>query len=423
MHNNVPIQLLTLCLVTVVYSLLLTGLTTIRMYVGLSLGSCLILTIFVVIDCYPEKRFLVSTNDHQRFFCFPPISYCHLQCPNGYTNSSNGCLLCQCRSPSQGVTSAPYHPQAPQSYIPNSLSPGTLTSGSAKPGSQTSGSFTSGYNMFTNPCQPQQMFCSLTCPHGFLTGNNGCHFCFCASAPHGTKAPPTTTSGPLTLLNNPCVASHHHCALQCNNGYLKGPYNCNYCLCKPDGLVITVNNTVAPTMTSKPTSPNPTGIVLPNPCIPNQLPCAMSCANGFVKGPQDCQYCLCAPSTVTTTTRPTTSISADVKPAVSHDSHKNASVASLPVASTISPDVANECIIATTICQLKCSGGFMIDPQHCTFCVCKDEMYNKTGIHKSDEPMILLQNPCVEEMDSCRIFCMTGYLRGPKDCQYCACRH
>ncbi|XP_021359095.1 antistasin-like isoform X2 [Mizuhopecten yessoensis] len=390
-----------------------------KMKFGHLLESWFILSICILIECYPEKRFLISSSDKERLFCFPPISYCHLQCTNGYLNNPTGCPICQCRSQTQVSTGMPtnsmsYQTQAPQSYVPQSMSSGSLPSGP----------LSSGYNMFSNPCQPQQMFCSLTCPNGFLTGNNGCHFCFCASAPQGTKAPPTTTSGPLTILNNPCVASQHHCGLQCNYGYLKGPTNCNYCLCAPPGLVITVNTTVAPTSTTQLTSPTPTGVILPDPCVPSQSSCAMQCANGFVKGPQDCQYCLCAPSTVatTTTTSSPTSISAHAKP-LSHDSHGNSSATSLPVPSTISPDVANECIIATTICQLKCASGFMTDPQHCTFCVCKDEMYNKTGIPKSDEPTILLQNPCVEQMDTCRIFCMTGYLRGPKDCQYCACRH
>ncbi|XP_033725843.1 keratin-associated protein 16-1-like isoform X2 [Pecten maximus] len=396
--------------------------TTIRMHVDIILGSFLFFSITVLIECYPERRFLVSSPDKQRLFCFPPITYCHLHCTNGYINTPNGCPVCQCRSASQGVTasSIPLRPQAPQSYVPNSQSSGSLSSGPF-----TSGSLTSGYNMFTNPCQPQHMFCSLTCPHGFLTGNNGCHFCFCASAPQaGTIAPLTTTSGPLSNLDNPCVASQQHCGLVCKYGYLKGPSNCNYCLCAPPGLVYTFNTTVSLTSTIPTTSPTPSGVILPDPCIPNQPICAMTCANGFVKGPQDCQYCLCAPSTTVTTTTIsiTTNRTAQAKPP-SHDSHKNSSMTSLPVPSTVSPDVANECIIATTICQLKCSGGFMTDPQHCTFCVCKDEMYNKTGIPKSDEPMILLQNPCVEGMDTCRIFCMAGYLRGPKNCQYCACRH
>ncbi|XP_069103209.1 cysteine-rich motor neuron 1 protein-like [Argopecten irradians] len=397
-----------------------------RMHIDIALGSFLLIFITCLIECHPpDRRFLISSSDKERLFCFPPISYCHLNCPGGYLNTPSGCPVCQCRTPSQGVstTSAPYRPQAPQSYVPNSQSSGSLTSGS----------FASGYSMFSNPCQPQQMFCSLTCPHGFLTGNNGCHFCFCASAPQGTKAPPTTTSGPVTVLDNPCVSSQRHCGLVCKYGYLKGPSNCNYCICAPQGLVYTFNTTVSSTSTIQTTipptvpttRPTPMGVILPNPCIPNKPVCTMTCTHGYVRGPLSCQYCLCAPSTTvsTTITSNPTPAPAQLKPANSHDSHQNSSVTSLPVTSTVSPDVANECIIATTICQLRCPGGFMTDPRHCTFCVCKDEMYNKTGIHKSDEPMIQLQNPCVDGMDTCRIFCMAGYLRGPKDCQYCACRH
>ena len=42
---------------------------------------------------------------------------------------------------------------------------------------------------------------------------------------------------------------------------------------------------------------------------------------------------------------------------------------------------------------------------------------------KSTEPVIKLMKPCVRELDICNIFCAYGYLRGPDNCQFCACSH
>uniref|UniRef100_A0A8W8P4Y2 Antistasin-like domain-containing protein n=1 Tax=Magallana gigas TaxID=29159 RepID=A0A8W8P4Y2_MAGGI len=264
---------------------------------------------------------------------------------------------------------------------------------------------TSGYH---HPCLPQQQFCPRNCPEGYLTGSGGCQFCICYQGNVTdpiTTTPPPTTHGVQVHMTNPCIQNQTVCDKFCGEGYLLGPDGCQYCLCRNliPGLVYTKAPSTAPL-----TGTTTLAYYLPNPCQDGQHVCTANCQNGFILGPGGCQYCMCAAKTTaplqTTTVKPSGS---DVAP---------------PTTSFPSGHMANECAIAFTICQIKCKHGFLADTVDCRRCVCKDEVYKSAGIEKADEPDIKLMNPCVLGLDVCNVFCYHGYLRGPRGCQYCACQ-
>lgn len=264
---------------------------------------------------------------------------------------------------------------------------------------------TSGYH---HPCLPHQQFCPLNCPEGYLTGTGGCQFCICYQSNVTdpiTTSPPPTTHGVKVHMTNPCIQNQTVCDKFCGEGYLLGPDGCQYCLCR--NLIPGLVYTKAPSTTPL-TGTTTLAYYLPNPCQDGKHVCSANCQYGFILGPGGCQYCMCAAQT-TAPLQTTT-----VKPAGSD--------AAPPTTSFPSGHMANECAIAFTICQIKCKHGFLADTVDCRRCVCKDEVYKSAGIEKADEPDIKLMNPCVLGLDVCNVFCYHGYLRGPRGCQYCACQ-
>nr|XP_022304120.1 cysteine-rich motor neuron 1 protein-like isoform X2 [Crassostrea virginica] len=268
-------------------------------------------------------------------FCSLYPMFCSLSCQNGYAKDSNGCTLCKCATTSDSSETAAANSHA------NPVS-------------------TSGYH---HPCLPHQQFCPLTCPEGFVNGSGGCQFCICyqSNVTEPTTQPPPTTPGVRVHMTNPCIQNQTLCDKFCGEGYLLGPDGCQYCLCR--NLIPGLVYTKAPSTT--PSSETTTlAYYLPNPCQDGQHVCSANCQYGFILGPGNCQYCMCAakttPSLMTTTVKPAGS---DVAP----------STTPFP-----SGHMDNECAVAFTICQIKCKHGFLADTVDCRRCVCKDEIY-KSG--------------------------------------------
>ncbi|XP_061170383.1 uncharacterized protein LOC133179706 [Saccostrea echinata] len=321
--------------------------------------------------------------------------FCSLQCSNGYAKDSNGCTICKCATPTQDSAAIA---QSQNSHAnPQSIS-----------GSHANPQSISGY---THPCLPHQQFCPLNCPEGFMTGNGGCQFCICYQSNitdlATTQTPVTTTISKIKVhMSNPCIRNQTICDKYCAEGYLLGPDDCQYCLCR--NLIPGIVYTKAPSTT--PSSETTTlAYYLPNPCQSGQHVCTAYCQYGYILGPGNCQYCMCGAKTT-----PVTNAIPGVKPA---GSDLAPSTTSFP-----SGHMDNECAIAFTICQIKCKHGFLADTVDCRRCVCKDAIYKAAGINEADEPDIKLLNPCVQGLDVCNVFCYHGYLRGPRDCQYCACQ-
>ncbi|KAK3095197.1 hypothetical protein FSP39_011362 [Pinctada imbricata] len=171
---------------------------------------------------------------------------------------------------------------------------------------------------------------------------------------------------------------------------------------------------VAEAITTTPVSTTPLAVYLPNPCVQGQYVCedGANCHDGFILGPNNCQYCMCAPNTTTVPL---------ITPSKQHVDGHDGDASNTTDTAALPGHMKNECTIALAICSLKCKHGFMADTEDCKFCICKDEIYRNAGIEKGDEPTIQLMNPCVRGIDVCNIFCSHGYLRGPQNCQYCAC--
>lgn len=326
---------------------------------------CFIIFLLIITCTISDVIGLLLNNNK---FC--PPNFCILRCSNGY-EIVNGCASCRCKSVI--TTGTQLKQQATNVLVQTTLGqrlpgPGTFIQGSS----------------YHNPCVPREAYCILKCEK-FLTGTNGCQYCLCdQSVPATTQI--TTTRIPYSVqLTNPCVPSERTCDKSCAYGYLIGPNNCQYCICSPYKQHIT---------TAKPTTPS--SITLPNACVPSQK-CNLQCSHGYAHGPSGCLYCLCAPEHSAVTTSST-----KLQPNTTMSEH---------------------CVIAVAICQVKCKSGFMTDNNDCTFCTCKSEIEKTLHLPKSTEPVIKLMKPCVQELDICNIFCAYGYLRGPDNCQFCACSH
>lgn len=255
------------------------------------------------------------------------------------------------------------------------------------------------FQPFSGGCPP--FMCPLQCPNGYAVNSNGCKICQCLTSggsganinsvnsasvmnPGGDpfhqggaqmSIGGVTHSNPTSLTyHKPCI-NDTTCILKCSNGYYNGPDGCQFCLC-------------AAIQTANPTSSS----AYNNPCPGSAQSCDMVCINGYETESSGCQHCKCTLSPDTGTTVPP------------------------PVSTTLSE---GECLQKITECQLKYPFGFMTDDS-CVMCISKDEIYPPI-ITEEHQPMIRLTNPCIQGLDICRIFCATGYRRGPRSCQYCAC--
>uniref|UniRef100_A0A3B3VZF2 Cysteine rich transmembrane BMP regulator 1 n=1 Tax=Poecilia latipinna TaxID=48699 RepID=A0A3B3VZF2_9TELE len=120
----------------------------------------------------------------------PPLENCSLsgnECPYGFQQDHNGCLLCQYDScPDLGK----YCPlQCPTGYEKDDL-----------------GCEVCECSIPTPKCRT--LTCTKTCPYGYVRNKHGCEMCRCVKCP------------PLT------------CDKYCSNGYRQNRKGCNICMCK-----------------------------------------------------------------------------------------------------------------------------------------------------------------------------------------------
>ncbi|XP_076835133.1 cysteine-rich motor neuron 1 protein isoform X2 [Brachyhypopomus gauderio] len=122
----------------------------------------------------------------------PPLENCSLSgqdCPSGFQQDHNGCLLCQCLSNYSCPELAKYCTlQCPMGYEKDDF-----------------GCEVCKCSMPTR-CRP--LSCSKTCPYGYMRNKHGCEMCRCI------KCPPFT------------------CDKQCRHGYKQNRKGCSVCLCK-----------------------------------------------------------------------------------------------------------------------------------------------------------------------------------------------
>ncbi|XP_062863605.1 cysteine-rich motor neuron 1 protein-like [Trichomycterus rosablanca] len=134
----------------------------------------------------------------------PPLENCTLSgndCPFGFLQDQNGCLLCQCLANDSCPKLSRYcTKQCPMGYEKDDY--GCEVCECAE-------------------CRP--LTCRKTCPYGYVRNKHGCEMCRCI------KCPPFT------------------CEKQCSHGYKQNRKGCNVCLCKESGSGIS-------TTTSSPVS-------------------------------------------------------------------------------------------------------------------------------------------------------------------------
>ncbi|XP_035388755.1 cysteine-rich motor neuron 1 protein-like isoform X2 [Electrophorus electricus] len=122
----------------------------------------------------------------------PPLENCSLSgqdCPFGFQQDNNGCLLCQCLSNDSCTELSKYCTlQCPMGYRKDDF-----------------GCEVCKCSMLTR-CRP--LTCSKTCPYGYMRNKHGCEMCRCI------KCPPFT------------------CEKQCHHGYKQNRKGCGVCLCK-----------------------------------------------------------------------------------------------------------------------------------------------------------------------------------------------
>ncbi|XP_066539616.1 cysteine-rich motor neuron 1 protein-like [Hoplias malabaricus] len=122
----------------------------------------------------------------------PPLENCSLSehdCPFGFQQDHNGCLLCQCLGNDSCPELSKYcNLQCPMGYEKDDF-----------------GCEVCECNLPTK-CRP--LTCSKTCPYGYMRNKHGCEMCRCI------KCPPFT------------------CDKQCSEGYKQTRKGCNVCLCK-----------------------------------------------------------------------------------------------------------------------------------------------------------------------------------------------
>uniref|UniRef100_A0A3P9Q9E7 Cysteine-rich motor neuron 1 protein n=1 Tax=Poecilia reticulata TaxID=8081 RepID=A0A3P9Q9E7_POERE len=122
----------------------------------------------------------------------PPLENCSLsgnECPYGFQQDHNGCLLCQCLNNDSCPDLGKYCPlQCPTGYEKDDL-----------------GCEVCECSILTPKCRT--LTCTKTCPYGYVN-KHGCEMCRCV------KCPPFT------------------CDKYCSNGYRQNRKGCNICTCK-----------------------------------------------------------------------------------------------------------------------------------------------------------------------------------------------
>ncbi|KAI4902048.1 hypothetical protein NFI96_033099 [Prochilodus magdalenae] len=129
----------------------------------------------------------------------PPLENCSLSekdCPYGFQQDHNGCLLCQCLGNDSCPELSKYcNLQCPMGYEKDDF--GCEVCECSIP----------------SKCKP--LTCSKTCPHGYMRNKHGCEMCRCI------KCPPFT------------------CDKQCSDGYKQNRKGCSVCLCKESDHAVT----------------------------------------------------------------------------------------------------------------------------------------------------------------------------------------
>uniref|UniRef100_A0A3Q3JSK3 Cysteine rich transmembrane BMP regulator 1 (Chordin like) n=1 Tax=Monopterus albus TaxID=43700 RepID=A0A3Q3JSK3_MONAL len=134
----------------------------------------------------------------------PPLENCSLSgtdCPNGFEQDKNGCLLCRCLNSKL-------------------LSKFTLNLKMLVSGTDLQMQISEMMcecDVPTPKCRP--LTCSKTCPYGYVRNKHGCEMCRCV------KCPPFT------------------CDKRCSDGYQRNRKGCSICMCKESGHVL---STTAP---------------------------------------------------------------------------------------------------------------------------------------------------------------------------------
>uniref|UniRef100_A0A3P8UIU3 Cysteine rich transmembrane BMP regulator 1 n=1 Tax=Cynoglossus semilaevis TaxID=244447 RepID=A0A3P8UIU3_CYNSE len=122
----------------------------------------------------------------------PPLENCSLsgnECPYGFEQDTNGCLLCQCLDDSCPELGKYCSLQCPMGYERDDF-----------------GCEVCECSIPTPRCRP--LTCSKTCPYGYARNKHGCEMCRCV------KCPPFT------------------CDKHCINGYQQNKKGCSVCMCK-----------------------------------------------------------------------------------------------------------------------------------------------------------------------------------------------
>ncbi|CAL8272311.1 unnamed protein product [Merluccius merluccius] len=124
----------------------------------------------------------------------PPLENCSLSvndCPYGFLQDSNGCLLCQCLNNDSCPDLERYCSlQCPMGYEKDDYGCEVCECSVPK-------------------CRP--LTCSKTCPYGYVRNKHGCEMCRCV------KCPPFT------------------CDKHCSDGYRQNRKGCSICMCKDSG--------------------------------------------------------------------------------------------------------------------------------------------------------------------------------------------
>ncbi|XP_039898666.1 cysteine-rich motor neuron 1 protein isoform X2 [Simochromis diagramma] len=125
----------------------------------------------------------------------PPLDNCSLSvndCPYGFQQDKNGCLLCQCLNNDSCPDLGTYCSlQCPMGYERDDFGCEVCECSVPVP-----------------KCRP--LSCTKTCPYGYVRNKHGCEMCRCV------KCPPFT------------------CDKHCVNGYRQNRKGCSICMCKDD---------------------------------------------------------------------------------------------------------------------------------------------------------------------------------------------
>uniref|UniRef100_A0A3Q0S552 Cysteine-rich motor neuron 1 protein n=1 Tax=Amphilophus citrinellus TaxID=61819 RepID=A0A3Q0S552_AMPCI len=130
----------------------------------------------------------------------PPLENCSLSvndCPYGFQQDKNGCLLCQCLNNDSCPDLGTYCSlQCPRGYERDDF-----------------GCEVCECTVPIPKCRP--LTCTKTCPYGYVRNKHGCEMCRCV------KCPPFT------------------CDKHCINGYQQNRKGCSICMCKGNGPLTT----------------------------------------------------------------------------------------------------------------------------------------------------------------------------------------